>query len=150
MATQCKLYTNVRQSVPPNTWYRILFDVTLRDDGGMYQGDYTADSPDSALIQPVHDGDYIWAREVKFDPIVLPDGDTRQRQFNVRFVRDPYTNPDNTGEADGNDTPGQDIRLGTWLFRGRAGQPVAVEVRHDHTSPVDVIHAQFSATTWDF
>lgn len=147
MATQCKLYTNVRQSVPPNTWYQIRFDVALRNDDGMWLDDRLG--PESALIRPRFDGDFIWARLVKFDQVQAgPAADGVQ--FNVRFVRDPYTNPDNTGEADGNDTPGQDIRLGTWLFRGRAGQPVAVEVRHNHTEPVGIIHAQFSATTWDY
>lgn len=150
MATQCKLYTNERQSIPPNTWVTIRFDITLRNDDSMYQGDYTATNPQSALIKPKVSGDFIWAAKVKFDPITVPEGDDTERQFNVRFVRDPYTNPDNTGEEDGDDTVGQDLRGITWLFRGNAGQPVAVEVRHTHTEPVDVIHAQFSATTWDY
>lgn len=149
MATQCKLYTNVRQSVPPNTWYQIRFDVVLRDDDGMFHGLASVDDPESAVIRPRIDGDFIWSRLVKFDQVQAGPG-VPGVQFNVRFVRDPYTNPDNTGEADGNDTPGQDIRLGTWLFRGHAGRPVAVEVRHNHTEPVDIIHAQFSATTWDY
>lgn len=150
MATQCKLYTDVRQPIPPNTWVPIKFDVVLRDDEGMYQGDGTVTNPNSALIEPQASGDFIWSRLVKFDSITIPAGDTADRQFNVRFVREPYTNPDNTGEADGCDTPGQDIRCDTWQFRGNAGQPVAVEVRHNHTSSVDVIHAQFVATTWDY
>ena len=109
MATQCKLYTNIPQSIPSNAWTTI-----------------------------------------KFDSITTLPGDTAERQFNVRFVRDPYTSPDNTGEADGDDTVGQDLRCTTWQFRGNAGQPVAIEVRHTHTEPVDVIHAQFVATTWDY
>jgi hypothetical protein len=150
MATQCKLYTNVRQAIPPNVWTTIRFDTVLRDDEGMYQGDGTVTNPNSALIKPKASGDFIWSRLVKFDSITVPEGDTRDRQFNIRFVRNPYTAPDNTGEADGPNTPGQDIRLGTWQFRGNAGQPVAVEVCHNHHEPVDVIHAQFVATTWDY
>jgi len=148
MATQCKLYTNIRQAIPPNTWTTIKFDTVLRNDDGMYQGDGTAKNANSALIKPKTSGDFIWSYLVKFDDIGEYTGD--ERQFNVRFVRDPYTNPDNTGESDADDTVGQDLRNGTWLFHGNAGQPVAIEVRHTHTEPVDVIHAQFSATTWDY
>lgn len=150
MATQCKLYTDVRQSIPPNTWTTIRFDTVLRDDEDMYQGDGTVTNPASALIKPKTSGDFIWSSLVKFDTVTAPPGDSTERQFNVRFVRDPYTNPDNTGEADGDDTVGQDLRCTTWQFRGNAGQPVAIEVRHTHTEPVDVIHAQFVATTWDY
>ncbi len=150
MATQCKLYTNVRQSIPSNTWVPLRYDVVLRNDDSMYLGDGTVSNPASALIAPRASGDFIWSYLVKFDSITLPEGDEVERQFNVRFVRDPYTAPDNTGESDGDDTVGQDLRGGTWLFRGHAGQPVAVEVRHTHTESVDVIHAQFSATTWDY
>lgn len=148
MATQCKLYTNIRQSIPPNTWTTIKFDTVLRDDEDMYQGDGTATNPNSALIKPKASGDFIWSYLVKFDDIGTYEGP--ERQFNVRFVRDPFTAPDNTGESDADDTVGQDLRNGTWLFCGHAGQPVAIEVRHTHTAPVDVIHAQFSATTWDY
>lgn len=149
MATQTKLYTDVRQSVPPNAWYRVMFDVVLRDDRGWYQGDGTADSPDSALIQPDVNCDLIWSRKVKFDAITPYPGVVAGVQFSTRFVRDPYTSPDNTGETDRNETPGQDLHVDTWQFRGKAGQPVAVEVRHNHTNSVDIIHAQFVATTWD-
>jgi hypothetical protein len=148
MATQCKLYTDTRQEIPPNTWVTIKFDVVLRNDDGMYQGDGTVTNPNSALIKPKVSGDFIWSAKVKFDDIGSYTGS--ERQFNVRFVRDPYTNPNNTGEEDGDDTVGQDLRGITWLFRGNAGQPVAIEVRHTHTAPVNVIHAQFSATTWDY
>lgn len=150
MGTQCKLYTNAVQPIPPNVWTTIKFDVVLRDDDLMYQGDETATNPHSALIKPRVSGDFIWSSLVKFDTITVPDGDETERQFNVRFVRNPYTTPDNTGEADGDDTVGQDLRCTTWQFRGNAGQPVAIEVRHTHTEPVNVIHAQFVATTWDY
>jgi hypothetical protein len=148
VATQTKLYTDVRQSVPPNTWYRIKFDEVLRDDEGWYQGDNTATDPDSALIRPDRSFDGVWSRLVKFDTIGA--GVAEGVQINTRFVRDPYGTPDNTGESDGNDTPGQDIRLDTWQFKGNAGQPVAIEVRHNHTSSIDIIHAQFVVNTWDF
>lgn len=148
MATQCKVYTNVRQPVPPNTWYRIGFDVVLRNDFDMFTGNGDVTNPDSTVIVPEYDGDFIWMAKVKFDDIGQPVGS--ERQFNVRFVRDPYTAPDNTGEEDGDDTVGQDLRGISWAFRGHAGQPVAVEVRHTHDQSVDIIHAQFLATTWDY
>jgi len=150
MATQCKLYTNVPQSIPPNTWTTIKFDVTLRNDRGMYQGTHDAISPQSALIVPDEDGDFIWSRFVKWDSITIPEGDTRPRDFHERFVRDPYTAPDGTGETDGPDTVGMDLRVVTWPFWGKAGRPIAVEVRHNHHEPAVVVHAQFSATTWDY
>lgn len=150
MATKTKLYTNTTQSIPPNTWTVIRFDEVIVDNRGWYYGEYDLTDPLSALIIPDRSFWGIWSRLVKFAPITLPAGDTRVRQFQVRFVRDPYTNPDNTGEADGVDTPGQDIRLGTWQFAGTANQPVAVEVCHNHHEPVDVIHAQFVVSTWDF
>lgn len=148
MATQAKLYTVQRQTIPPNTWVQIRFDTALRNDDGMWFDDEMG--PESALITPALDGDFIWTYLVRFDSITIPAGDTEERQFHARYVRDPYTLPDNTGESDHDDTVGKDLLNGTWLFRGHSGQPVALEVRHNHTEPVDVDHAQFSATTWDY
>lgn len=150
MSTQCKLYTDTHQLVPPDTWTTVRFDVVLRNDRAMYQGDATVTDPGSALIQPDKDGDFLFFRFVKWAPITIPDGDTRPRDFHERFVRDPYTSPDGTGETDGPDTTGQDLRIVGWPFRGRAGQPVAVQVRHNHHEPVAIIHAQFAALTWDY
>lgn len=150
MATQCKLYTNIPQAIPPNVWTTIRFETVLRNDHSMTRGTRSVEDPNSALIVPAQDGDFIWFRLVKWDGITIPEGDTRPRQFSERFVRDPYNTPDNTGESDGPDTVGQDIRLGGWAFRGNAGQPVAVEVRHNHHMPVNIVHAQFLATTWDY
>lgn len=150
MATSCKLYTVTPQSIQPQTWTAIRFDVVLSNDGNMYQGDGTVINPDSALIMPPQDADFVWFRCVKWASITLPLGDTRERQFMERFCRDPYTAPDDTGSADEADTPGQEFHLGGWFFRGHAGQSVALQVWHDHTSPVDVTHAQFVAATWDY
>lgn len=150
MGTQCKLYTDVRQAIEPNTWTTIKFDVILRDDNGMYLGSKNVADPNSALIKPKVSGDFIWSRLIKWDSIVVPEGDVRRRQFQSRFVRNPYTAPNNTGEADDGDTVGQDIQCVTWQFWGTAANSVAVEVCHNHHLPVDVIHAQFCATTWDY
>lgn len=150
MGTQCKLYTNTAQLIEPQTWTTVRYDEVLRDDRDMYQGTGDVADPESALIQPGEDGDFIWFRTVKWAGITVPTGDTRTRQFMAQFCRDPYTAPDDTGSADGVDTPGQEFHLGGWAFRGHAGQPVAVRVWHDHTSPVAVVHAQFVATTWDY
>jgi hypothetical protein len=150
MATKTKLYTNSAQTIPTNVWTQLRYDEVLADDRGWYAGSLDVSDPDSALIVPDRDFWGIWSRQVRFEPIVIPEGDTRPRQFLVRFVRDPYTNPDNTGEHDHGDTIGQDILLGTWQFKGRQNQPVAVEVRHNHHLPVKVVHSQFVVTTWDF
>lgn len=150
MATQCKLYTDTPQVIQPQTWTTVRYDEVLRNDRGMYQGTGDVADPESALIQPPEDGDFIWSRFLHWDSITLPLGDTRPRQFIERFVRDPYTAPDSTGSSDGPDTPGKEFQLGTWLFRGHTGQPVAVEVWHDHHLPVAVTHAQFVAMTWDY
>lgn len=150
MATVCKLYTDTPQAIPPQTWTTVRYDQVLRNDESMYQGTLNVADPESALIAPPADGDFIWSRFLHWDSITLPPGDTRARQFIERFVRDPYTVPDSTGSSDGTDTAGKEFRLGTWQFRGHAGQPVAVEVWHDHHGPVAVVHAQFVATTWDY
>lgn len=152
MATQCKLYTNTPQLIQPQTWTTVRYDEVLRNDRRMFQGTGTGvvAEPESALIQPPQDGDFIWSRFLHWDTITVPPGDTRPRQFIERFCRDPYTVPDSTGSSDGPDSGGREFRLGTWQFRGHAGQPVAVQVWHDHSEPVAVVHAQFVATTWDY
>lgn len=150
MATQCKLYTNTPQLIEPQAWTTVRYDEVLRNDAAMFQGASLVTDPDSALIMPPEDADFIWSRFLHWDTITAPPGDVRPRQFIERFVRDPYTVPDSTGSSDGPDTAGKEFRLGTWQFRGHAGQPVAVEVWHDHHLPVAVTHAQFVATTWDY
>lgn len=150
MATQCKLYTDTPQPIPPQTWTTIRYDQVLRDDANMYRGLRLITDPTSALITPPANGDYIWFRFLHWDGITLPDGDTRERQFIERFVRDPYTAPDSTGSSDSDDTAGKEFQLASWAFYGRSNQPVAVEVWHDHELPVAVTHAQFIAMTWDY
>ncbi|WP_156722683.1 hypothetical protein [Streptomyces apocyni] len=145
MATQCKLLTNIAQ-----TWTPIRFDQVLRNDGGMYQGTGDVADPESALIQPSADGDFIWHRFVHWAPIQVDEHDSRERQFLSQFCRDPYTNPDSTGSTDADHTAGKQFHLASWAFYGRDHQPVAIRVWHDHDQPVDIIHAQFTAQTWDY
>lgn len=142
MATVCKLYRDTPQVIPPNTWTLVTFDTVLRNDYGMAQ--------DLSLIVPPQDGDFIWARNIRWEPITAPSGDTRQRQFMSRFIRDPHTSPDDTGAADGPDTPGRDWQTVTWPFRGQADQPVGVQVWHDHHEDAVLGHAQFAAQTNDY
>lgn len=149
MATQCKLFTKTPQLIPPRTWTPIRYDQVLRDDRNMFHARGLTD-PGAALITPPLSGDFIWARFVHWDTITVPDGDVRERQFLEQFCRDPYGAPDSTGSTDGEDTAGAEFHLGTWMFYGRAGRPVAVRVWHDHDEPVAVTHAQFVATTWDY
>lgn len=142
MATQCKLYRSTPQLIQPNTWTVLTFDRAIRNDQGM--------SADLSLITPPQDGDFIWARNVRWEPITVPGGDTRPRQFMDRFIRDPYGVRDDTGADDRMDTPGRDWNTTAWFFYGNAGQPVGVEVWHDHHEPVEVGHAQFVGMTWDY
>lgn len=148
MATVCKLYTDTTQTIQPQTWTTVRFDVVLKDTGSMYQGTGSVADPESALIEPGQDGDFIWFRKVHWASIAADDCDD-EVQFIERFVRDPYTDADSTGGDDHDDTAGAEFNVGAWAFRGRAGQPVAVEVWHNHDQPVDVTHAQFIAMTWD-
>ncbi|WP_431781695.1 hypothetical protein [Streptomyces chumphonensis] len=149
MATLCKLYSDAEQIIVPETWTPLRFERALRDDGPMWGGGGVS-SPDSALITPRRDGDFEWERFVHWESIIVPEGDTRPRQFLEQFCRDPYTAPDTTATTDGVDTPGKEFRLASWRFRGRAGQPVAVRVWHDHHEPVKVTHSQFIASTSDY
>ncbi len=150
MATQCKLLTNVSQLIEPQTWTTVRFDQVIRNDGGMYQGTGDVADPESALIMPPHDGDFLWYRFVHWASITVPEGDARERQFLAQFCRDPYTSPDSTGSTDDDHTAGKQFHLASWAFYGRDDQPVAVRVWHDHDQPVDVTHAQFVAMTWDY
>lgn len=142
MATQCKLYRNSPQPIPPSTWTLLTFEKAIRDDRHMQRG--------LSVIMPPFDGDFIWARNMRWASISVAEGDLRERQFMARFIRDPHGERDDTGASDQADSPGRDWATNVWLFFGRTGEPVGVEVWHDHDEPVDIEHAQFSATTWDY
>src|SRR3546814_10701205 len=43
VATQCKLYTYQRQTIPPNIWKIIRFATALRNDGGMRSEEHTSE-----------------------------------------------------------------------------------------------------------
>lgn len=142
MATQVKLYRNTPQAVPPGTWTLLTFDTAIRNDLSMAE--------DLSLIVPAHDGDFLWARNVSWETLTIPEGDVRVRQFMSRFIRDPYGVRDDTGAADRVDSPGRDWDTTMWPFYGQHGQPVGVEVWHDHHEPAYVRHAQFVGMTWDY
>lgn len=142
MATLAKLYRNTPLSIPPATWTLLTFDEVLRNDRGMTSG--------MSLIVPPEDGDFIWGRNIRWEPLTIPEGDTRPRQFMARFIRDPYGIRDDTGAEDQVDTPGRDWDTNVWLFRGQAGEPVGVEVWHDHHTDAVVGHAQFVGQTNDY
>lgn len=142
MATVCKLYRNTPLIVPPNTWTLLVFDEVLRNDYGMAQ--------DLSLIVPPQDGDFTWYRNIRWEPLTIPEGDTRPRQFMSRFIRDPYGVRDDTGAEDQVDTPGRDWDTNGWPFRGHEGEPVGVEVWHDHHTDAFVGHAQFVGQTSDY
>jgi hypothetical protein len=142
VATQCKLYRNTPQVIQPKTWTVLEFDKALRNDHNM--------SPDLTLITPPKNGDFIWARNVRWNGYVIPEGDDRPRQFMEQFCRDPYGAPDDTGADDSLATPGKSWNTTMWPFLGRAGQPVGVRVWHDHHEPVEVGHCQFVGMTWDY
>lgn len=142
MATQCKLYRNTPQIIQPNTWTLLTYHQAIRNDWDMQQ--------DLAVIVPQADGDFLWARNIRWEAVTIPAGDTRPRQFMSRFIRDPHGVRDDTGAADNLDSPGRDWSTVTWTFWGAADEPVGVEVWHDHHEPAAVGHAQFVATTWDY
>lgn len=143
MATQVKLYRGLRaQVVEPNTWTLVTYERAIRNDRGMYEP--------PGLIVPPEDGDYVWGRNLRWESLTIPDGDTRPRQFMSRFIRDPHGVRDDTGAGDGLDTPGRDWQTVMWPFWGAAGVPVGVEVWHDHHEPALLGHAQFVGMTWDY
>jgi hypothetical protein len=142
MATQCKLYRDSPQVVPPNEWTLLKFERALRNDRHMHR--------DFTMIIPPFAGDFVWSRNLRWAAFTLPAGDVRPRQFMSRFVRDPHGARDDTGAADHVATPGRSWETTTWLFAGEANEPVGVEVWHDHTEPWAVEHAQFAGMTWDY
>lgn len=143
MATECKLYRGVKpQIIRPNTWTLVTFEKTLANDRHMMR--------DYSLIMPPFDGSFIWARNLRWAAITVPEGDERPRQFMSRFIRDPHGVRDDTGADDRTATPGRSWQTVMWPFAGEAGQPVGVEVWHDHTDSWPLEHAQFSGTTWDY
>jgi hypothetical protein len=136
------LYRNAPQTIPPTTWTLLTFEKAIRNDRSMQR--------DLTLIVPPFDGDFIWGRNVRWESITVPAGDDRPRQFMARFIRDPHGVRDDTGAADRVDSPGRDWDTNCWPFWGKAGQPVGVEVWHDHHEAAHVGHAQFVAMTWDY
>lgn len=142
MATQAKFYRNAPQLIPPQTWTLLTYEKSIRNDRSMCR--------DLSVITPPANGDFIWSRNIRWAALTLPEGDTRPRQFMSRFIRDPYGLRDDTGAADHPGTPGRSWETTTWQFHGDAGEPVGVEVWHDHTEPWAVEHAQFVATTSDY
>ncbi|WP_369212706.1 hypothetical protein [Streptomyces flavofungini] len=143
MATVCKLYRGDKpQLIQPETWTLITFERVLANDRSMARK--------LSLIQPPFDGDFIWSRNLRWAALALPEGDLRQRQFMSRFIRDPHGVRDDTGAADHPATPGRSWETVTWPFHGEAGQPVGVEVWHDHDQPWAVEHAQFVGMTCDY
>jgi hypothetical protein len=143
VATQVKLQRKLSpQLIPPNTWTLLTFDTVIRNDEGMAQA--------MSLIVPKHGGDFIWGRNIRWEPLTIPEGDVRVRQFMSRFIRDPLGERDDTGAGDGPDTPGRDYRTEAWFFYGEAGEPVGLEVWHDHHEAAYVGQAQFVGMTWDY
>lgn len=143
MASVCKLYRGEKpQIIPPNAWTLVTFEKVIRNDRSMAR--------DRCLIMPPFDGDFEWSRNLRWAAITLPAGDTRPRQFMSRFIRDPHGIRDDTGADDRTATPGRSWQTVAWPFAGQAGEPVGVEVWHDHTDTWPLEHAQFSALTWDY
>lgn len=142
MATQVKLYRNAPQTIAPSTWTVVTFETAIRNDLSMAQN--------LTLIVPKYNGDFLWARNIRWASITIPVGDARPRQFMSRFIRDPYGVRDDTGAGDQIDTPGKDWTTTMWPFYGQADEPVGLEVWHDHHESAAVEHAQFVGMTWDY
>lgn len=143
MATVCKLYRGTKpQIIPPETWTLVTFEKALSNDRSMMR--------DLATIQPPFDGDFAWFRNLRWAALDIPDDDLRPRQIMSRFIRDPHGIRDDTGADDRLATPGRSWQTVGWAFAGHAGQPVGVEVWHDHDQPWALEHAQFVGTTSDY
>lgn len=143
MATVCKLYRGDKpQLIQPETWTLVTFERVITNDRSMARK--------LSLIMPPFDGDFLWARNLRWAALTTPDGDLRPRQFMSRFIRDPNGIRDDTGAADHLATPGRSWETSTWPFAGQANQAVGVEVWHDHHEPWQLEHAQFVAMTWDY
>ncbi|WPO70190.1 hypothetical protein [Streptomyces sp. KN37] len=143
MATVCKLYRGEKpQIIPPETWTLITYERVISNDRSMARSLTT--------IMPPFDGDFLWARNLRWAAITIPEGDARNRQFMSRFIRDPHGIRDDTGAADHLATPGRSWETTCWPFAGQANQHVGVEVWHDHDQPWAIEHAQFAAMTWDY
>lgn len=143
MATVCKLYRGAKpQLIPPQAWTLVTFEEALSNDRNM--------AVKLTLIRPPVDGAFLWARNLRWAAIEIPDGDLRPRQVMSRFIRDPYGIRDDTGADDRVATPGRSWQTVAWPFKGQAGQPVGVEVWHDHTEPWALEHAQFVGETSDY
>ncbi|MFJ2259463.1 hypothetical protein ACIOKD_14175 [Streptomyces sp. NPDC087844] len=142
MAT-CKLYRGtVPQIIPPGEWTLVSFEKTVSNDRSMARN--------LSLIVPPTTAEFLWARNLRWSAIDIPDGDVRPRQIMSRFVRDPAGIHDDTGADDRTATPGRSWQTVAWPFVGQAGMPVGLEVWHDHHLPWGLEHAQFAATTPDY
>lgn len=143
MASVCKLYRGEKpQLIPPNTWTLVTYERTISNDRSMMRN--------LSLIMPPFDGDFLWARNLRWASITLPEGDTRPRQIMSRFIRDPHGVRDDTGADDRTATPGRSWQTVMWPFAGQTNQPVGVEVWHDHHEDWPLEHAQFVGETWDY
>ncbi|MGD6761345.1 hypothetical protein ACOKM5_20640 [Streptomyces sp. BH097] len=142
MATVCKLYRNSPQLIPPNEWTLLTFEKALSNDRKM--------ATNLSLITPPVDADFLWARNLRWGAIQIPDGDDRPRQVMSRFIRDPFGVRDDTGADDRLATPGRTWQTVAWPFKGQADMPVGVEVWHDHDQPWPLEHAQFVGETSDY
>src|ERR1043165_2877814 len=143
MATVCKLYRGDKpQLIEPETWTLVTYEKALSNDRSMMRN--------LSTIQPPFDGDFIWARNLRWGAIDIPDGDTRQRQIMSRFIRDPHGIRDDTGADDRLATPGRSWQTVLGPFAGHANMPVDVEVWHDHHEPWPLEHAQFVGYTADY
>ncbi|WP_306317196.1 MULTISPECIES: hypothetical protein [unclassified Streptomyces] len=143
MATVCKLYRGkTPQIIKPGEWTLVTYEEILSNDRKM--------AVNLSMIRPPFDGDFLWFRNLRWGAIDIPDGDPRQRQFMSRFIRDPHGIRDDTGADDRVATPGRSWQTVSWAFAGHAGQPVGVEVWHDHDQPWPLEHAQFVGYTADF
>lgn len=143
MSTECKLYRGeTPQLIPPTTWTLVTYEKVLVNDRSMAR--------DLSLIMPPFAGSFLWGRNLRWAAITVPDGDVRPRQIMSRFVRDPHGIADDTGADDRLATPGRSWQTVTWPFAGKAGQPVGVQVWHDHTEDWPLEHAQFTGVTCDY
>jgi hypothetical protein len=68
VATVCKLYRGEKpQLVPPETWTLVTYERVISNDRSMAR--------QLSLIMPPFDGDFLWARNLRWAAIAVSDGE---------------------------------------------------------------------------
>lgn len=145
----CSLKVDQPQPIPPGGSYTLVRfpygTAENHDPEDMHpivQPDGVASAypdPRSGLVWPAHDA---WAR---LDAMLQwKEGD--YTEIRDQFTRDPLnlsTGPDTTCTQDRPPTPGGQYIAKNWAIFVHPGTPIALAVRHNSASPVQLLLAEF-------